>query len=106
MNLLDIQKLPLLQTRTIAEVCKRDADTHNYIVDCIKRFYSGDYGTIPPEDTEANNWDLQNGCGHILARYPSKYNLQGDIYIEAHFDEDLQGNIDANNTLVMYRSER
>lgn len=104
MTLQDVKKLPLMQTRSIAEACK-DKSTLAYIYTCLDRFYSGDYGEVPAEDTEYNNQDLQAGEGHILARYVQNYCLRDDIYIEAHFSQEVPG-VDANNTLIMYPSER
>ena len=104
MTLGDIRKLGTYQTRSIAEVCK-DPETMTYIMECLRRFYGGDYGIMPIEDVEANNYDLSIGEGHILARYEAKHNLSGDIYIEAHFSESVPG-LDANNLLIMYCNER
>lgn len=105
MTLADLQKIPVYQTRTIAEACNHSPQTHNYIVDCLHRFFSGDYGEVPQEDTDANNADLLDGEGHVLARYKARHNLEGDIYIESHFSESVPG-IDTNNTMVMYCGER
>lgn len=104
MTLDDVKKITVLQTRTIAAACK-DPDTHNYVVECLKRFYSGDYGEICSQDTAYNNQDLESGAGHILARYKPAHRLDGDIYIECHFDENESG-VDWNNTMIMYCSER
>ena len=104
MTLEDLRTIPTLQTAAIAEACK-DAETKAYIIDCLMRFYAGDWGEICAEDVGYNKDDLQAGCGHILARYKGKGKLQGDFYIESHFDTELPG-IDANNTLIMYPSER
>lgn len=106
MTLEDLRAIPLYQTKGIAAACQKDAATLGYIMDCLQRFYAGDYGEIPAEDTESNNSDLQAGYGHILARYKAQHSLQSNIYIEAHIDKDLPGNLDANNTLVMYCGER
>lgn len=105
MTLEELKKIPLLQTRSIAEACKGSEETFGYIVDCLNRFWAGDYGEVPQEDTDANNADLRAGCGHILARYKARHELEGDIYIEAHIDTELEG-IDYNNTMIMYCSER
>lgn len=106
MTLEDLQNIQLYQTQGIAAACKEDIETLGYIMDCVERFYKGDWGDIPAEDTESNNKDLQAGYGHILARYAAKYELRDDVYIEAHIDKDEPGNLDANNTLVMYCGER
>ena len=106
MKLEDLKQIPLLQTATIAHTIGEDADTLNYILECLSRFYTGDYGTICAEDTEANNADLSAGYGHILARYEQKHQLTGDIYIEAHFDKDNLNDIDYTNILIMYPDER
>lgn len=105
MTLADIKKLPTLQTRTIAEACK-DPQTLLYVSNCLTRFYAGDYGEIGQEDTDANNSDLAEGYGHILARYKRAGRLEGDFYIETHFDKDHLNNIDYSQTLIMYPSER
>ena len=105
MTLEDIKKQDLLQTRSIAEACKGSQETHAYIIECLNRFFSGDYGEIGEEDTAYNNEDLRGGEGHILARYKARFALESDIYIEAHFSESIPG-IDANNTMIMYCNER
>ena len=105
MTLSDIKTLPLLQTRTIAQAAE-DPDTHAYIVECLLRFLNGDYGLICAEDTDANNADLAAGCGHILAKYAGKYELTGDIYIEAHFDSEHMADIDYSQIMIMYPAER
>lgn len=104
MTLKDIEKIPLYQTRTIAQATE-DKATALYIGDCLRRYYSGDYGEIPQEDTAANNAELAAGDGHILARYNAAHQLQHDIYIESHFSNTIDG-INDNNTLIMYVWER
>ena len=101
----DLKKIPLLQTRTIAEACK-DPETYNYIIDCLNRYFKGDYGLIRSEDTQYNNDDLKSGYGHTLARYEGKYKLSGDIYIESHFDKDHLNDIEYTQTMIMYPNER
>lgn len=61
MTLEDLRKLPLLQSATIAHICEKDEQTTIYILECLNRFYSGDYGEICEEDTAANNSDLKEG---------------------------------------------
>lgn len=107
MTLEDLKRISVFQTRTIAEVCKRSPETHAYIVECLQRFYNGDYGEIGIEDTVANNSDLFHGFGHVLARYKAKHALESDIYIESHFDAEFDNTeIDYNNTMIMYCNER
>ena len=105
MVLSDLKLLPCMQTRTIGAAAA-DPKTHNYIVDCLHRFYKGDYGEICADDTAANNADLAAGEGHILARYKQAEKLTGDIYIEAMIYEPEKGNIDYNYIMVMYPDER
>lgn len=84
MTLEDIRKLRTLQTKAIAAACK-DENTLAYVIQCLHRFYTGDYGEICAEDTAANNMEMLEGFGHILARYKGAGQLTGDIYIESHF---------------------
>ena len=106
MELSDLKKLQTLQTATIAEAMK-DEGTFFYVVECLNRFYAGDYGEVPAEDTEANNGDLRDGIGHVLARYKAKGKLSEDFYIEAHFDKDAPiEDPNYNHILIMYPMER
>lgn len=104
MTLDDIKKILTFQTAAIGEA-DNDPDTHNYIVNCLMRLYNGDYGEIPPDDTDANNKELEAGQGRIVARYKKAGKLTGDIYIITEFDKDDPDNLDANQTMVMYCSE-
>lgn len=107
MTLDDLKKIKVFQTRTIAEACKRDIQTLAYVSDCLNRFYKGDYGEICAEDTEANNTELDEGFGHVLARYKARHALESDIYIETHFSADMDiSELDYNNTMIMYCNER
>ena len=106
MTLDDIRKLRTLQTRTIAAACE-DESTLAYVIQCLQRFYKGDYGEICAEDSAANNRELFDGFGHILARYKPQGALTGSIYIEAHFCADVDiSNVDYNNTMICYCDER
>jgi len=105
MTLDDIKGLAAVQTRAIAAACEKDkGQTHDYIVDCLLRLYSGDYGAIPQEDTDANNRELADGCGRIVARYKKAEQLEEDIYIIAEFD-DSTDDINSNYLTVLYCSE-
>lgn len=106
MKLEDLRGIPCYQTASIAEAIKSDKNTLAYILACLERFYAGDYGLIPEEDIEANNSDLANGCGHVLARYEAREALEHEIYIESHFDALEAGNVDFNNTMICYTFER
>lgn len=106
MTMDDLKKISVFQTRTIAEACK-DVQTFAYVSDCLSRFYQGDYGEICDEDTGYNNTELDEGFGHVLARYKAKHSLTEDIYIDSHFSADMPlSELDYNNTMIMYCSER
>lgn len=104
MTLNDLHRLDLLQTRSIAEAAQ-DERTHAYIVTCLQRFYAGDYGTVPQEDTDANNAELADGEGRVVARYKEAHMLTDDIYIIAVFSDEMPGVIDANHIMIMYCNE-
>lgn len=59
-------------------------------------FNSNDWGNLPQEDKYANNRDMQDRDGHILARYNTCID---DIYINAEFHED------ADYCLIMFCNE-
>lgn len=105
MTLNDVKLLLPHVTAAINEAAK-DEQTRLYIQDClIKRLFSGDYGEVPQEDTDANNQELAEGEGKILARYKAKYKLEGDIYIIARFSKSMPASLDANHIMIMYCDE-
>ena len=106
MTLSDLKKMPVFQTRGINAAEQDSPETHNYIIDCLMRFYRGDYGEICADDTAANNADLEAGEGHILAKYKAKEKLTRDFYIEAHFYEPMLDNPDYTQIMIMYPDER
>ena len=103
MTRLDLQKIPMFQTKAI----EADAQTNNtlaYLYKILMWCYAGDYGKVPPEVAEANNRELAAGEGHILARYPEAYDFRDDIYIDIHFSEKNPGP-ESNYGMIMYVSE-
>lgn len=104
MKLEDLQALPLFQTSSIAAAAE-DPETLEYIMECLGRFYSGDFGEVPADDTAANLADLEAGGGHVLARYNAAGELTDDIYINAVIDDTAPDVVDVNNIMVMYCNE-
>ena len=81
MTLEQIRQREVYQTRGIAEAVKDKPAAYRYVLQCLQRLYSGDYGAIPAEG------------------------LQEDIYIIAAFSESMADSLDANNTMIMFVSE-
>lgn len=69
------------------------------VYNAIEKFNALDWGKVPDEDKEANNKDLANRDGHILARYETP---NGDIYINLVFDDP---SINKDYALIMYCEE-
>lgn len=106
MTLDDVKRLPVFQTRgTATAAAEDDGQTNNYIFDCLMRLYAGDYGEIEQEDTDANNAELADGEGRIVARYKQRHALTEDIYIIATFSQSMPDILDANNITILYCSE-
>lgn len=54
------------------------------VMRAMKRFHMRDWGELCAEDKAANDADLRNGCGRVLA----KYSVNGEsAYIEMFIDE-------------------
>ena len=100
----DLQRNALVTTAAVAEAAK-DPATLDYIQTCLSLFFSGMYGKMGPEDTELNEEELRAGEGRIMARYEAQDKLREDVYIIAYFSESNPGNVDYNNTTVLYVSE-
>lgn len=100
MTLSDLRGISVLRTQGIASACQ-DPETEAYTLDCLSRFYRGDYGEICQEDAEANNLDLAEGEGHILARYSKAHALESDVYIELYIYDGV-----AIAIWIMYTVER
>lgn len=106
MTLDDLKQMQFFITRGIGEAV-RNAETHDYIGACLRRFLAGDWGDCDDADKAANNADLEAGEGHILADYPQFGALRSKVCIEAHFCKDYNLNdINYNNICVMYPNER
>lgn len=103
MTLEDVRGLSLFQTRAVSEAVK-DEQTGLYVVECLNRFFTGDYGEIPQEDTDANNADLKAGSGRIVAHYKKAQQLRDDLCIICEFNGDPD-DLQSNYTTVLYRSE-
>lgn len=100
----DLQKNIVVQTAAVAEAAK-DPATLDYLQTCLALFFSGMYGQIPAEDTELNEEELKAGEGRIVARYEAQGNLAEDVYIIAYFSASNPGDLDYNNTTILYCSE-
>lgn len=102
MTLKDIMKNPVYLVGPI--LAADDQVQREHIIRCMERFFTGDYGKIPPEDTAANNSELEAGAGRIIARYEPAEGMAEDFYIMAYFDQD-RPEIDCNYTSVFYCSD-
>ena len=100
----DLQGNALVTTAAVAEAAK-DPETLDYIQMCLSLFFSGMYGKMGPDDTELNEEELRAGEGRIMARYEAQGKLTEDIYIIAYFSQSNPGDIDYNNTTVLYCGE-
>ncbi len=100
----DLQKNETVATAAVMEAMK-DPETLDYVQMCLSLFFSGMYGKMGPEDTELNEEELSSGEGRIMARYEAQGKLREDVYIIAYFSESNPGDIDYNNTTVLYVSE-
>jgi len=100
----DLKRNALAVTAGINHAMQTDktGETYGYIMECLGRFFAGDFGDVPEEDAEANRAELTRGEGRALARYPARKNLAGAIYIQAYFSTAEPGDLERNNTLVMY----
>lgn len=95
-----LQNSPILLTGGIRRDAEEDPE-REYIFSCLRRFFSGDYGEIPAEDTESNRRELQAGTGRIVARYKGQGRLKQDFYIISYFTEG-RTEPDYNYTSVLY----
>ena len=108
MTLNDLQKMKILQTAGIMADIQADPTdaTHLYVVEKLRRFYSGDYGNVGKRQTEANNKVLSAGHGRIVATYEKGAGLTDHIYIIAILEEDTGAeDIDNNHIVIMHCKE-
>lgn len=55
--------------------------------DYLSRFFSGDFGKMPPEDVKSNLDELKAGAGRCIGRYGS--GMGKDVYIIADLAAEL-----------------
>lgn len=104
MKIQELALLPLMQTEEILNAISNKA-THDYMCECLRRFYSGDFGSIPEEYKRQNAINLERGEGGALGRYPAAENLREDIYINGAFNVNYPGDISYNFVLVLFCTE-
>lgn len=100
MKLEDLKSLPPLITSRLAWDARKP-EIHNYIVECLRKFFAGDFGEIDSEDTQYNLNELAAGFGHCLARYKGRQDMQDDIYINGVFAAERPG-LEDNHIMIMY----
>ena len=94
----------LFCTRRINDDVAENEEMAKAVYNALQRFNNNDYGEIPQEDIEANNKDLADLDGHILAKYPTP---NGYIYINLQFNELINDDPEeyANAAMIMYPDE-
>lgn len=70
--------LKFVVTSGLAAAMERDPATNSAVLDALRRFVAHEWGDVPQEDAEANDRDLAESCGRVLARYKTP---SDDIYI-------------------------
>ena len=89
----------LFITKKLNNDIAEDEETAKAVYKALERFNAEDWGELPEEDKEANNEDLRNRTGRILAKYETP---KGFIYISLTFeDPELKNNI----AMLMYVNE-
>ena len=97
-------KYNLYCTRRINNDVAESEEMAKAVYNALERFNNNDYGAMPQEDIEANNKDLANQDGHILAKY---HTPKGYIYINLQFNELINDDPEeyANAAMIMYPDE-
>lgn len=60
---------PLFSTKSISERCSCDKKFNAAVQNCMKRYYSGDWGDIEAEDKALNDSAVKNKDDRIVAEY-------------------------------------
>ena len=106
MTLEELKKNYCGMTRGIAAAIEKDEGrTRAYVMKCLQRVFRGDFGELDAEYVQANLDELAAGEGRLLCRYKAAESLEEDIYIIAAFSKSMPDSLDANNTMILYRSE-
>ena len=70
--------IKFVMTQGLAAAADENPATGAAIYDALRRFGAREWGDLSQEDKEANDRDLAESCGRVLARYETP---SGDIYI-------------------------
>lgn len=78
---------PFRITETVDTAAERDPLFRAAVDSAVKRFLSGDWGDICPEDTGVNEDSIRRGNGQALGIYPVPYvEVYGrKLWLIAHF---------------------
>jgi hypothetical protein len=60
----------VVMTAHIALWVDEQPDRMTWIIDCLNRHSSGDWGDLDPDDRAANNYALRHRDGRVLSNYP------------------------------------
>jgi hypothetical protein len=89
----------IVVTIAIAEKMYRNRDFGAWVMDCLKRYISCDWGDMSEEDKAINNEAAlrmaRESHGRVIAKYNNK---EGEIMIITDSDEE--------HTIIVFREER
>lgn len=86
-------------TRRLNDDVAESEEMAKAVYEAAQRFHNGDWGDLCQEDKDANNQDLADRDGHVLAKYATP---NGNIYINLVFDEP---SIQSDAATFMYCDE-
>lgn len=58
-----MSNIPIVSTAAVSRVAASNAVFLRFLRCCLRRFFSGDWGDIPPEGSEVNNSDPAGALG-------------------------------------------
>lgn len=103
----ELREIETFITREVNEAIASDEAAALWVTMTLQLYYGGNQGETSEEDQAANLGELEAGRGRIVTKWerPENSKLNDNILIITYFDEEHRGDIDYNNTLVMYCHE-
>lgn len=107
MNWEDLKNIKAVVTAPLHHAMERSEAVTLFVFDALNRYYSGSQGQTAEEDQAANLAELAAGFGRVVTLWktPEALGLSDDLFIITYFDKDHPGDIDYNNTTVMFCSD-
>ncbi len=79
----------LCATRSVLQIMDENSVFYNFVMKCLARYFSGDWGDLTAEDIESNNQAFNTNDTRIMGSYDCPINEDWKIWIITEYDRSV-----------------